>query len=123
MIGQPVPHERHRRPSQRAYGDLRGRILSTLTRPRQNRTLSGLLHIARLGFLIVDMPVRWMMDLFDGVSGNRGYLAVGSVLAAYLAVFGLSTQSLRRRKRELALNEACSSRLSAPIMPPPLWLP
>jgi hypothetical protein len=29
------------------------------------------------------------MDLCDAVSGNRGYLAVGTVLAAYLAVFGL----------------------------------
>ena len=51
--------------------------------------VSGLHRTARLGFLILDAPIRWLMDLFDTVSGNRGYLAVGSVLAAYLAVFGL----------------------------------
>jgi hypothetical protein len=53
------------------------------------------------------MPARWLMDLLDGVSGNRGYLAVGSVLAAYLAVFGLidtkSTQEETRASVERSL--------------------
>ena len=59
------------------------------------------------GFLLLDMPVRWLMDLFDAVSGNRGYLAVGSVLAAYLAAFGLidtkSTQEETRAAVERSL--------------------
>ena len=46
------------------------------------------------------MPARWLMDLFDGISGNRGYLAVGSVVAAYLAAFGLiETKSLQEETR------------------------
>jgi hypothetical protein len=40
------------------------------------------------------------MDLFDAVSGNRGYIAVGTVLAAYLAAFGLiETQSIQEETR------------------------
>jgi hypothetical protein len=53
------------------------------------------------------MPARWLMDLFDAISGNRGYLAVGSVLAAYLAAFGLidtkSTQEETRASVERSL--------------------
>jgi uncharacterized protein YjbI with pentapeptide repeats len=53
------------------------------------------------------MPARWLMDLFDAVGGNRGYLAVGSILAAYLAVFGLvdtkSTQEETRAALERSL--------------------
>jgi hypothetical protein len=103
----PVPHERHPHPSQRAYGNFRSRFLETLTKPRRSRIFSGLQHIARSGFLILDMPARWLMDLCDAVSGNRGYLAVGSVLAAYLAAFGLidtrSTQEETRASVERSL--------------------
>ena len=53
------------------------------------------------------MPARWLMDLSDAISGNRGYLAVGTVLAAYLAAFGLidtkSTQEETRASVERSL--------------------
>lgn len=85
----PVPHKRLRHPCQRAYGTLRRRILETLTRPRRNRIANGLQRSALAGFLIPDLILRWLMGLCDTVGGNRGYFAVASVLAAYLAAFGL----------------------------------
>jgi hypothetical protein len=95
-----VPHERHPHPCQRAYGNFRRRILETLAHPPRNRIISGLQRIARAGFLILDAPTRWLMDLFDAISGNRGYLAIGSVVAAYLAAFGLiDTKSTQEETR------------------------
>jgi hypothetical protein len=102
-----APHERHPYPCQRAYGNFRKHILKLLTQPRQSRLSNCLQRTARAGFLILDMPARWLMNLFDAVVGNRGYLAVGSVLAAYLAAFGLidtkSTQEETRAALERSL--------------------
>src|ERR1700761_3903521 len=100
VAGQQVPHERHPYPCQRAYVNFRRHILKFLTQPRRRRLFNGLQRTALSGFLILDMPARWLMDLFDAVSGNRGYLAVGSVLAAYLAAFGLiDTKSTQEETR------------------------
>jgi hypothetical protein len=52
------------------------------------------------------MPARWLMDLCDGISGNRGYLAVGSVLAAYLAAFGLVDTKSTQEETHTALERS-----------------
>jgi uncharacterized protein YjbI with pentapeptide repeats len=104
LIGQPAqsatPHEPRPHPCQRAYSDLRSGILGTLTTPRRRRISIGLQHVARAVFLILDIPARWLMDLFDTIRGNRGYLTVGTVLAAYLVLFGLvDTKSTQEETR------------------------
>jgi hypothetical protein len=38
---------------------------------------------------IVDLLVRWLMAFLDTVIGDRGYLTVGSLIGAYLIMFGL----------------------------------
>jgi hypothetical protein len=89
-VAQPVagqqtqsttPHERHPYPCQRAYGTFRRHILKFLTKPGRSRLFDGIQRTVMAGFLLLDMPVRWLMDLFDAISSNRGYLAVGSVRA------------------------------------------
>ncbi len=84
-----VPHERPPHPCQRAYGIFRSYILNTLSKPKRSRLFDSIQRTVMAGFLILDAPTRWLMDLCDAVIGNRGYLAVGTVLAAYLAAFGL----------------------------------
>jgi hypothetical protein len=101
------PRERHSHPCQRAYGEFRNRILTTLIKRKRNRIINGFRLAVRSGFLMLDAPARWLMDLFDTVSGVRGYLAVGSVRAAYLAVYGVidakSTQEETRASVERSL--------------------
>lgn len=84
-----APRERHPHPCQHAYTNLRASVLAALTRPKQSGLSRGIQWTARAIFLILDVPIRWLTDLGDTIIGNRGYFAVGSVLAAYLAVFGL----------------------------------
>jgi hypothetical protein len=101
------PHERPPHPCQHAYTNLRARILFALTRPKQNRLTGGVQSIERAAFLVLDLPARWLMDVGDTIVGNRGYFAIGSVLAAYFAVFGLvdakSTQEETRASLERSL--------------------
>jgi hypothetical protein len=78
QVASAMPHERHPYPCQRAYGNFRRHILKFLTKPGQSRLFDGIQRTVMVGFLLLNMPVRWLMDLFDAVSGNRGYLAVGS---------------------------------------------
>jgi hypothetical protein len=68
-----APHERHSYPCQRAYRDVvRNRILEFLTKPRGSWLLNSIQRTARAGFLILDMPARWLMDLFDESAAIAG---------------------------------------------------
>jgi hypothetical protein len=86
---------------------LRARILVALTRPKRSRLSSGIQSTARTIFLLLDVPARWLMDAGDALIGNRGYFAVGSIIAAYFAVFGLidakATQEETRASVERSL--------------------
>lgn len=92
VTGDQVPAEPHKHysdPCQHAYANFRTRILAALTKSRRNRRLNGAQFAARAALLLLDVPARWVMNLADTVIGSRGYFTVGSVLAVYLAVFGL----------------------------------
>jgi uncharacterized protein YjbI with pentapeptide repeats len=101
-----VPRERHPHPCQHVYGTFRSCILNTLTKPRRSRLFDGIQRTVMAGFLLLDMPVRWLMDLFDAVSGNRGYLAVGTGLAAYLAAFGLIDTKSRQEETRASVERS-----------------
>jgi hypothetical protein len=45
--------------------------------------------IARGVLRVLDVPIRWVMHFADAVIGDRGYFAVGTLAAVYLAFFGL----------------------------------
>jgi hypothetical protein len=94
--------EQHPHRCQHAYTGLRTRILVT-----QSRLSSDIQPLARAVFLILDVPARWLMDISDTLIGNRGYIAIGSVVAVYFAVFGLidakATQEETRASVERSL--------------------
>jgi Pentapeptide repeats (8 copies) len=98
---------RHPSPCQHVYSEFRVRIFTALTKPRLNRSLGAAQFAARMGLLILDVPTRWLMNLCDTIVADRGYFAAGSILAAYLAVFGLidskSTQEETRASLERSL--------------------
>jgi hypothetical protein len=62
---------------------------------------------ARVALLILSVPARWLTHFYETVISKKGYLAIGSVLAAYLVVFGLvdakSTQEETRASLERSL--------------------
>src|SRR5215831_13510577 len=84
-----APHERPADPCRQAYTKLRTRILGALTQPKQRRLSSAIQSTARTIFLVLDVIARWVMDIVDTVIGNRGYVGIGTVVAAYFAIFGL----------------------------------
>jgi hypothetical protein len=45
--------------------------------------------IARGVLQVLDVPIRWAMHFADAVIGDRGYFAVGTLLAVGLALYGL----------------------------------
>jgi len=85
MPDDPVPPH----PCQTAYTNFRGWVLGALTRSRPSKLLNRVQSAARAVFLVLDVPGRWSMDIVDTFTGNRGYVAIGTILAAYFAVFGL----------------------------------
>jgi uncharacterized protein YjbI with pentapeptide repeats len=89
QVPAPTPNGHHSDPCQHAYANVRARIFDALTQPRRSRLSKGAQSSARAALLFLDVPARWLMNLSDTVIGNRGYFTVGSVLAVYLAVFGL----------------------------------
>lgn len=100
-------HERHPHPCQHAYMNLRGRSLGALTQSRRFGVLNHAQSAARGVLLVLDVPARWLMDICDTLIGSRGYVAIGTVFAAYFAVFGLidakSTQEETRASLERSL--------------------
>jgi hypothetical protein len=104
---QVRPHERPPHPCQHAYTNFRARILATLTRSKSTWLSSHIQSTKLAIFLVLDVPARWLMDMGDMLVGNRGYFAIGSVVAAYFAVFGLidakSTQEESRASLERSL--------------------
>jgi len=122
VVGEPVTvapsHDRQPRPCLHAYTGFRSGILVGLTRHPASGAQNGLLFTARAGFFILDLPTRWLMDFIDTISGTRGYFAAGSLLAAYLAIFGLidakSTQDETHSSLERSLFITLVSSQSSP---------
>jgi hypothetical protein len=63
-------------------------MLVALTKPR-GPILSKLQAVAYVAVMLIDLPLRWIVDFCDAAIGNRGYVALGSLVGAYLAAFGL----------------------------------
>jgi hypothetical protein len=65
------------------------------------------LYLPRAALAIIDLPARWLMSLLDALISDKGYITAGSIIAAYLAVFGLidtkSTQEETRASVERSL--------------------
>jgi hypothetical protein len=55
--------------------------------------------LLRTFLTILDLPMRWLMGFFDSVIGDRGYLTVGSIVGAYLVMFGLIDQKHQQEAR------------------------
>jgi hypothetical protein len=102
-----VQHERQPHPCQHAYTSFRGRLLETLTRSKRSRLLNSIQPVAHAIFLAFDVFARWLMDICDTLIGSRGYVAIGSVAAAYFAILGLidakATQEETRASLERSL--------------------
>jgi hypothetical protein len=85
------------------YTKFRARVLTGLSK-RTNHTVQ---LVVRPVLFVVAVPARWLVHLLDSIIGNSGYVAVGSVVAAYLAAFGLidakSTQEEGRASLERSL--------------------
>lgn len=84
-----VKGERHAFSFRRSYELTRGQIWSALDTGTCIMPLRMAILVARAMVVIIDLPTRWLMNLFDGVIGDRGYLTVGSIIGGYLVVFGL----------------------------------
>jgi hypothetical protein len=58
------------------------------------------LYLPRVVLAIIDLPARWLMSLLDALISDKGYITAGSIIAAYLAVFGLiDTRSTQEETR------------------------
>jgi Pentapeptide repeats (8 copies) len=84
-----VLHRRHPQPCQRAYMKFRGCVLNALAHAAWFRALSRIQSGAWAILFVIDVPIRWLMDIADTFIGNRGYVAIGTIFAAYFAAFGL----------------------------------
>jgi hypothetical protein len=61
--------------------------------------------LVRLLVLAIDLWARWLGNVLDAVTGDRGWLTVGSAIGAYLVVYGLVDA---RHQREV--NQAVQER-------------
>jgi len=95
-----APHGQDPHACQHAYAKLHDHIFEALVKPRRSWLSNRTRSIARRGLRILAVPARWMASLGDllvhwwngflkSLRSERGYLTAGSILAVYLAVFGL----------------------------------
>ena len=56
--------------------------------------------------MVLDVPARWLMDIGDTFVGNRGYVALGTVSAAYVAVFGLIDAKSTQEQTQASLERS-----------------
>jgi uncharacterized protein YjbI with pentapeptide repeats len=81
--------ERHSFSFRHEYGLIRTCIWRVFNRDQYVPPVRAIMALASIVMITVDLPIRWLMTLLDAVIGDRGYLPVGSIVGAYLVVFGL----------------------------------
>ena len=72
-----------------AYSRAKYRFLCMVNGRWPSATPYAVRFLVNSVFFAIDVALRWIMELCDSILGDRGYLTAGSMLAAYLAVFGL----------------------------------
>jgi hypothetical protein len=80
-----TPQERHPHPYQRAYMNFRGRVFGAVTRSTRLQALPSAQLAARAVLPVLDVPTRRLAGIGDTFISNCGYLAIGTIRAAYFA--------------------------------------